>query len=346
MINTINQALEKRGQKFIDNFFDSNLIITEKLDLYRLVFTKSNGILNFFKKDNQPIDEIELILNDIWVEPINIIKSKLELIPEDLYFGISFASLTTPKIIPYELNNLIITDITYRQNGKVIKKFNKEEVQKIADSLNFLPMPIIFEGILNKDQKDILFKYYNKETEMILSDIIKQYFKPFTNFPLVKGLILENNNSLIQIESYEYNTLADSYKKEFTTNRVFYDLIIINLINYLKTFDFNISFKTDSYSKRYIELINIIFLNFIKIINVGSIDKQYLNPKYLNDSINVDLINNQLISDYFNENESYKYIYKIILNSLRKEKSPYAMIDKNNAMLFNQFVKKINEIIK
>ena len=346
MINTIQSALEKKGQKFIDNFFNSKLIISEKLDLFRIIFIKKNGQLYFFKKDNSIIDRIELILNDIWLKPINFILNKKELIPENLYFGISFFNPSNYKIIPYEnLNKLIITDISIRENNKIIKKFSYDEILPISYKLDMLPPPIIFDGYLNSEQKKILLDYINNDTKLILSDIINNFFKPFSKFPLVKGLILETNKNLLQIESHEFNLLSQSYEREFNVNRVFYDILIIELINFLKNFNWDIKFVDNTYDKKYISLINKIFLEFVESFNIGEIDKQYLNPKYLNDNITQNLINNKKVVDKFKENDSYPYVYKIILNSLRKEKKPFAMLTENNIEEFNFFVKKIKNMI-
>lgn len=345
MIRNIKDALEKRGQKYIDKFLNSNLVISEKLDMYRIVFVKKHDQLFFYKKDNTLIDNIEILLNNIWEYPQKIISSKKELIPEDLYFGISFLCPEKYKIIPYDnFSNLILTDITIRNNNKIVKKLNNSEVKEYANKLNLLPPPIIFEGYLNDKQKEIIYKYINKETNLLLSDILNEYFKTYSKFPLIKGLIFENTQKLFQLESYEYNILANSYEKKYTPNRVFYDIIIIELIKFLKTYEIN-SPKAFSYDDKYIEIINDIFLNFIKTFKVGDIDKKYLSPEYLNSEINYSIINNKNVIQIFEKNELYKYIYKILINSLKKEKKPFSMLTQENVFEFNVFVKKIKQLI-
>ena len=65
-LNTIASVLNKRGQSYVDKILDEEVVITEKLDTFRILFEMNEGELTFYKKDNTEITFIERTLNDIW----------------------------------------------------------------------------------------------------------------------------------------------------------------------------------------------------------------------------------------------------------------------------------------
>jgi spore cortex formation protein SpoVR/YcgB (stage V sporulation) len=64
-INTLNTLKEKNNEDFVKSFLSKSVVITEKLDTYRILFQKKNNSINFYKKDNKSIDIIERTLSDI-----------------------------------------------------------------------------------------------------------------------------------------------------------------------------------------------------------------------------------------------------------------------------------------
>ena len=58
-LNTLATILEKRGSEFVEKFLSEEVIITEKLDTYRILFEKQGDDLVFFKKDNTELNLIE-----------------------------------------------------------------------------------------------------------------------------------------------------------------------------------------------------------------------------------------------------------------------------------------------
>ena len=58
MLNTLAMTLEKRGSEYVNQFLSENIIITEKLDTYRILFEKVNGEIKLFKKDNTELNII------------------------------------------------------------------------------------------------------------------------------------------------------------------------------------------------------------------------------------------------------------------------------------------------
>ena len=70
MINTISQALNRKGASFVNNILDNEVTITEKLDTYRIQFEKNKDEITFFKKDNTPISIIERTLKMSGKQPL------------------------------------------------------------------------------------------------------------------------------------------------------------------------------------------------------------------------------------------------------------------------------------
>ena len=69
-LNTISTILAKKGQGYVDNLLNEHVIITEKLDTFRILFEQIDGKLVFFKKDNTPITIVTRTLTDIWESAI------------------------------------------------------------------------------------------------------------------------------------------------------------------------------------------------------------------------------------------------------------------------------------
>ena len=69
-LNTIASVLNKRGQSYVDKLLNDEVVITEKLDTFRILFEKINGEVKFFKKNNAEITLIERTLNDVWEQAL------------------------------------------------------------------------------------------------------------------------------------------------------------------------------------------------------------------------------------------------------------------------------------
>ena len=152
MLNALTYLLEKRGEKYVDELLNSDLIITEKLDIYRVLFDKHGDHLVFFKKDNTELNLIERTLTNVWEDAIIELSTIIGdiMLPEGLRFGVAYTPVERPIRIPYsKIPKYVLTDITLRKNNKVVEVYEYDEVNQWAATLGLGRPPIIFSGNLN-----------------------------------------------------------------------------------------------------------------------------------------------------------------------------------------------------
>ena len=270
MINRLSQILEKKGSKYVDTLLSENVVITEKIDTFRIIFEKKGDELIFYKKDNTPITLIERVLTDIYEDAlleIPIITKEAE-IPEGYYFGLYYTPVERPLRIPYSgLPKYILTDITKRdKNNKVVESLDYESLREWAAVLCMGRPPVIFEGKLNEEQKNLLLSYdlreYKGESKTF-SEMIHNVFNAlYSKENIIEGVIIKSGDKLSQVISYEFDLLNEAYEKA-NESRDFYDIIISDLIEFL--YDYNIPMlEAESKDQLYLNIICNIFKNIYK----------------------------------------------------------------------------------
>jgi len=183
MLNTLAKALEKRGSEFVEKLLREEVVITEKIDTFRLLFEKKGDTILFYKKDNTPITLVERVLTDIYEDAlleIPIITKDVK-IPEGYIFGLYYTPIERPLRIPYsKLPKYILTDITRRnENNKVVESLDYESIREWAATLCMGRPPVLFEGKLSDIQKKTLLMYDTKQYDgelMTFSEMIERIF--------------------------------------------------------------------------------------------------------------------------------------------------------------------------
>lgn len=356
MLNKLVDLLEKKGENFVNKFLSEELIITEKLDTYRILFEKKNGELIFYKKDNSPLNLISRVLTNVWEDAIielNTIIGDTKL-PENMRFGVAYTPVERPIRIPYsKLPKYILTDITLRKDNKVVEVYEYDEVNKWASLLNMGRPPIIFEGKLSEEQIDILKKYdlgeFDKLKEKNFAKLIKNLFeKSYSNEDIIEGIIIKNNKDLVQIVSYEFKLLNEAYEKN-EHSRDFYDMILLKINSFMDTYNFPILEGTTS-DEMYLEIVSDIFNTFCEKNPTVLED---INPKYLSPpsygyfgELNLLLIKNKkTINILENGSKIHEALFRVILSSLRKPKKEFGLLTEAATKKFNTFVFLIRNII-
>jgi hypothetical protein len=351
MINTIETDLKKRGLEYLRKYLSEDVVITEKIDTYRIVFGSENGQLKFFKKDNSELSLIERVLTNIWEDAIielSIILSETQL-PEGIKFGIAYTPV--PKPIRIEYNNIpkyILTDVTKRHDvsKKVIESFDFDEVTEWAKKLNLGRPPIIFSGKLSEKQIDSLIEYGLRE----YSDeggIQKILEKSYSDGPIIEGVIIKSDLSTqpIQIESYEFALLNESYQK-IESSRDFYDLTILRINSFMDNYNYP-KIQEGASDDAYLEIVCDIFNNYCKAGNISEdLDPRYLNPPSYGYSGDLNLLllkNLETIKILEKGNKIHESVFKIMLSSFRKYKKPFGLLGESHTEKFNTHVYLINE---
>jgi hypothetical protein len=358
-LNTLRQILEKNGSKYVDKFLNGEfqngeVIITEKLDTYRILFENVKGEIKFYKKDNSEINLIERVLTNVWEDAIvelSIILHETH-IPEGIRFGLAYTPVERPIRIPYtKLPKYLITDITRRKNNKVVESFDYAELQNWAEVLQLGRPPVIFKGKLSEEQKKVLLQYAAGNYDDIednLSELLTNRFKgTYSDQSIIEGIIISDGERLAQVVSYEFELLNEAYQKvEFS--RDFYDLTILSLNNFLERYPFPIM-EGENPDAMYLEMVCDIFNHYCESPSVTEgMKPEYLTPPNFGytGGLNLLLIKNKQTLELLEKGgKVFESIFRVILSSLRKYKKEYGLLNESAVSKFNTYVYLISEKI-
>lgn len=350
MINTLAKTLEKKGSTYVNNLLNEDVIITEKIDSFRLIFEKKNDKIIIYKKDNSPINLIERTLSDIYEEALLEIPliTKDANIPEGYFFGLYYTPVERPLRIPYsKLPRYILTDIIRKDNNnKVIESLDYELVKKWAGVLCMGRPPILFEGKLNDEQKELLLSYDTKQYKgniLTFSEMIKKTFNAsYSQEDIIEGIIIKSGDKITQILSYEFELLNEAYEKE-NESRDFYDIIITDIINFLNNYSFPI-LESNNADELYINIISDIFNKYCEQRKINEkLEPKYLTPPKFGYSgvLNKKLIKNVNTLKWISTAPIYEVLFKVFVSSFRKNKKPYGLLSESIINKFNGFVNLI-----
>lgn len=345
-MNTIETLIQKRGQDYVENILNEEVVITEKLDTFRILFEMNNEKLTFYKKDNTPITLIERTLNDIWeaaLIEIPTIIGKTQL-PEGIRFGVAYTPVERPLRIPYtNLPRYILTDMTKRKNGKVVESYDYKEITEWAGILCMGRPPVIFEGKLNEEQKRLLIAYDTKQYDgenLTFSKMIEKTLKSsYSNEDIIEGIVIKGENNLLQIISYEFDLLSEAYQNS-ESSRDFYDIVLLSINEFMGSYKFP-ELLTESPEETYIEIVSDIFAKYCKTEKLSeSFEPSYLEAPQFGHTgkLNTKFIQNKKAKKYIQSSKIYEALYRVFLSSFRKYKKPYGLLTENVVNKFNSYV--------
>lgn len=356
-LNTLSTILEKRGSDYVKQFLsDENLIITEKLDTYRILFEKQNDKLVFFKKDNTPLNLIERTLTNVWEDAIIELTTIVgdTLLPEGLRFGLSYTPVERPIRLPYtKIPKYILTDITLRKNNKIEEVYDYDEVTKWAAILKLGRPPVIYEGKLNEEQIEDIINYgtgnYDdcKEDNFALT-IERLFDKTYSEENIIEGIIIKRGNDLMQIVSYEFNLLNEAYERE-EYMRDYYDIVLLNLNNFMSGYSMPV-LEGNTPDEMYLEITSDIFNRFCEKnpSMFEGLKPEFLTPPaygYYGDLNLLLLKNKKTIGILERGGKIYEALFRIIVSSLRKPKKEYGLLSESAVERFNTYVRVIKNVI-
>lgn len=353
-LNTLKTVLEKKGPEYVDDFLSNHLVITEKLDTYRILFENVDGELKFFKKDNTEINLVERTLTDMWekaIAEIPVLVNDIK-IPEGLRFGVAYTPVERPIRIPYsDLSPYVLTDVTRREKNKVTEVYGYTEVNEWAGLFNMARPPIIFEGELTKSQKEILLSYATQDFngfETSFAKMIDKYIgESYSGEDTMEGIILAGEKQLAKINSYEFELLDEAYRSNTTmeNSRDLYELVLLSLNDFMSSYSVPIM-EGRSKDQTYINIISDIFNQYCKRNPISeSLDPKYLTPPAYgySGSLNTQFIQNEETKELLKKGEIYESLFKVILSSFRKFKKEYGLLNESAAEKFNTYVYMINQ---
>ena len=354
MINTLNRTLEKRGAKYVNDLLGEDVVITEKIDTYRLMFSKKGDDIILFKKDNTPISIVERTLTDIYEDALLEIPliTKDAKIPEDYVFGLYYTPVERPLRIPYSrLPKYILTDVTKRDsNNKVIESLDYNQVKEWASVLCMGRPPVLFEGKLTDEQKKLLIAYdtkqYNGEVMTFSKMIEKAFHASYSREDIIEGIIIKSGDKITQIISYEFELLNEAYEKE-NESRDFYDIIISDLNEFLDSYNLPV-LEAENKNQLYINIICDVYNKYCEQKHINeNLEAKYLTPPQFGyyGKINKRFITNKDTLVWINTAPIYEALFKVFISSFRKNKKPYGLLTESIVEKFNTYVYLINSYV-
>ena len=375
-INNLKEIYEKRGESFLNGLLNNYVIINEKVDgAFFGVKKTSNDSFKYFKKSGE-ITYVDQVLMKYYNKAIshfnNLSIEKRQRIPANFFFGFEYFTKSdslSSKRADLPKNNLVLSYIhRIDDTDKIVETLqSKEQLTKWADYLEVEAPPIIFEGKLDDEQKSKILEFaYTDQSKL------EEKFKTTSFTKYIISVLCADENS--ERSDREIETIIFRFYGENSENEVFLAkivdpifksrkqeepaksntsqdyiwLIVIDLMNNFEMYDIDdlkSMISTDgTYEQKYIDLINKLFIDFLKEYSSKYDGLQLDVPEYLKRpefELDVNLIGDPDVINLIKKNETNLEIYKILLNFFRKVRK------KSNAGFFNaEMISQLNLIVQ
>ena len=389
-IKHLKQIQEKKGDDFLLNLLNNFVIINEDIkgNFFGLRKDKSTDRFKYFKKSGE-LTYVDRMMMKFYNPAIahfeSIMQSKSKRIPSNFFFGFQYITKRDGGPSSYSRNpknNLILTYIhRLDDNGNPVETLQtKDDLSRWAYYLEVEAPPIMFEGMLDDDQKNHILDFVHtpaKELEDKFKTVsftkhILGVLNPDSKGPDITSKF-EGDISGIVFRFYdenEENASANAYlaklidpifhernKEVKDSNRTSSDyiwLIVIDLMNHIEMYSENdlISFceHVDDYDSKYICLINKIFKDFVQEYGFKYEGLVLEVPEYLKSTefqMDFDLVEDSQVLSIIKKSETYQEIYRILSNFFRKKrkKSSSSFFGPDMVDQLNLQVDKIRRIV-
>ena len=386
-INQLSDIFKKKGKEFVDKLFNQIVTVSEKLDGSIFAFEKNltdEGI-SFYKRDqDNPISKIDRILMSYYERPINYIESLSpeirSQIPNGWRFGMEYFCDNKPVNLAYQRepkNGLVLTHVIVKNEiGEPVRTIvEKKELDYWADLLEVERSPIIFQGMLNEDQKIKILEYLSTPYIDILkkykTDSFVRFMISILNPEMEKTALNDSLDSPIEGVVFRFGELdgvGESYvakivdpvfleivreKKSTSKDKLpndIYSLALIDVMNFIleKEVDsFNASGEEPE--TRYVNFVFDVFLKFVDLYGDRYRGVDFNEPEYFKRDefkINKELIPNEQVKEKIDEDESYETLLQILLSAFRKlKKKPHGFFTEGVVEQFNLLIRDIADYI-
>jgi len=364
---------ELNADNFIEMLKDSEIIVYENIQGSKIFFNcdKNLNITLKSRSINSPdINRVDLALQKYYNKAFNYLdelddKVK-KLLPNNWWFCCQYFYDCKPAHAKYDempINNMILTSII--KNDKFT--FNLDEICEFSNLLNIDSQPVLFKGILNDKQLELVNYFLHTSTDdldyIFGENNFSSFFYKILN-PSLKSSILMKNGTfqdnvdklIIKIDNNDeinLSILNPLYKKtenKKTEHIDTYTILICDFLEYLQTINIERTFLNNKTGDDlYLELISILFNNYcaereLKVLNfIFNIPPFFYEDKF---KLNIDLIKNTRTKDLILKDDKLEYMFKIILNSFRyKKENPIGIFNDTILKIFNDMVNRIQRHI-
>jgi hypothetical protein len=309
---------------------------------------------------------------------------KRQRIPSNFYFGFEYftnGDSFSNKYDSLPKNNLVLSYIhKLDDSGQIVFTVqHKEQLDKWADYLGVERPPIIFEGHLNDEQKTAILDFVYAPTEELFNkfkttsfskyilssleaDSEKSFLRsgPATNMDTIVFRFYDETQEnpeasvfLAKLVDPLFVKKGEAAPKENKTQDYIW-LIVIDLMNHFEVYDVvdlkGVIEGPGEFDEKYVKLINKIFKDFIEEYKEKYEGLELEIPEYLKRpefELDKNLVRDPQVIKIIESNETYREIYKILLNFFRRvrKKSNASFFTPNLLTQLNLIVNKIKNII-
>lgn len=377
-LNTLEQLVKDRTEEFVQELFSSYVIVTEKIDAARITFQVKDGMLTIWRKDERyPISIVDRTLMQYYEKAIDHITSVIDyaVLPEDHKFGCYYFSSFTPNKTQYARmpkNNIVLTDVRIEGEAGTMIKDNGETIRKWATELRVEPAPIIFEGYLTDKQKEKILDYIRLTPKELAERYGNQTFSEF----LIKTLNPNIHSSFLQEPGvfrpdsiiFRFKTKGGSTYVAKTIDPLFignaetneeipestvpsdlYSIALMDIYSFIIENGLNYKLRERTAEFRYLELICLLFNDFIEqnLERYEGVD--FSIPNFLRSKefeLNRRFIENKRTLELMSKDKAYEQLFKIMLAGLRKKRRrQYGLLTQAMINQINLIIDEIRELV-
>lgn len=356
---SLQNILNTEGQEFIDNLFNKEVVVVEKLNAATLSFKKKHTSemdlsrkLTFYKGSGVNKKEITIadkVMTTFYANGMTYLSNMSNLIidkiPANWTFVCRYFPNHQPSFINYSVlpkNNLVLSCIITNGGTKID---DVEDLKSWAEMFDIAYQEPVFRGYLSEYQKERLTDYIKDGSNN--KDSFARFIITMLNPSLTHSIYQEDGfNSPIDgfvfkfisddgvtkpisaklIDPYMSSLIAkNKAKKGFDDNK---DVLLSDFTIFMMSQDLDsiiLTGKTDE--DRYLELFYRLFNRYIKYKKAQLEDFDIDTNDVVKESIDIDFtvdlekISNETTKKLLKENPEYRNIFKTLLGSFRTKKS-------------------------
>lgn len=376
---SLQNILDTKGQEFLDNILNKEVVVTEKLNAATLSFQKKkssemdlNRTLTFYKgsgtnkKEITIADRVMTTFYSTGMQYINnLSKLIIDRIPSNWTFVCKYFPNHQPSFINYSIipkNNLVLSCIITSGGTKLE---DVDDLKSWAEMFDIACQEPVFRGYLSEYQKERLNNYIkdNSNNKTSFSRFIITLLNPSLTHSLyqndgfdspIDGFIFKfiSDDGITKplsaklIDPYMSNIILKNKScKNFKDNT---DILLSDFTIFMSNQDLDsIIVKGETDTERYLELFYKLFNRYIKYKKSQLEDFDIDTNDVVKESIDIDFtvdidkISNETTKKLLNDNPEYKSIFKALLGSLKSKKSE----DYKSLVMTPNIVRMFNNII-
>jgi hypothetical protein len=375
-INTLLNIYEQRGDAFLKNLLNNYVIINKQLNgSFFGMSASQDGAMRFYKTGGEitQIDRILMKYYDRAIAQMESVSPNVKAgLPNNLMFGMEYFNVDGADENAGPQNCLTLSYIRILDNSSTAKYVHDKQIlDKWADALGVNRPPILFSGYLDERQKTSVLDFVYTPGDQLLE---RFRAKSFTTHVLeILGAPLAEGDSIDEVvfrfyenEGNDENvTLAKMIDPVFAEilkrneegprkipNDYLY-LIVIDLMNFIEMYNLkdlmSVTDKSNTFEENYISLIDKIYVDFIDKFKYKYLDVSLQLPEFMRRpefDVNVDMIRSDKVKELISVCDTFKEIYKILLNFFRKKRNkPAGLFNSALVLQFNKLVDKIKNVV-